>query len=170
METRNLLVVGAWAVGTFAALAAVTPVALQADQGVAKAAEIQTPKLKVNGCELSLEQGTDDAGMAGLKLVMLNPTSSSVDIKCKVRQMVEPPTDPRSRVRMMPTENWSEENDYSLAPGDRKEVALHPTKPVPVNGHGYFTIESGAQHVVALQLASNGFTPIVSPRPLPRAQ
>lgn len=105
-----------------------------------------TPKLTVEGCELTLKSDKDvyDSGeKPQLIIEAVNPTKQKMEIPLRFTLTAAKPGSALSRVLEVPETLWTTECLLTLAPGERKTVRKETDKALPVEKEISVTMSSG---------------------------
>ena len=157
MTRRDLLSMAAVAAGTFGlAVAVFLPRGLDAGEQTPKlAAQIERPKLVVNGCELSISrgEGLEAGAKPTFELVASNPTEQSASVEVSIGLTSAKPSSPLSRVPSRPSSLWQESRIIALAPGEQATFELASTAALPSEGEISVDLASGKQAISAMRFS-----------------
>lgn len=136
-KTRDLMVVGGWALGTMVVMVAMLlPSRLTAvDQPAGPAAAIARPTLTVSGVELSLVTAGDQPlaksypDMPAVEVLARNTQDRSVAVDVTTSMGVQNGAPPDSRVLMIEKQLWAQTHSITLAAGESKRIALALSAP-----------------------------------------
>ena len=122
---------------------------------------IATPKLVVNGVELTLKSAGNGDGAAlaagqkpALEIHAVNNTSDPASIQCAVAISYFQRGSEMSRMPMMPRNVWQSSRTIAVGPRQTVTVPLDVDKPLPAGGNIIVTLGSGKESIVALRTTS----------------
>lgn len=162
MTRRQLMAMGVSAAATFGlAMAGFWPAELgAAGEGESKMAEIATPRVVVNGCELMVVRADEGAAYKlgdtpTFKLVVRNPGDAEASLDWAVSMSVSEPVSPLSRRMPGARLIWENKGTTTVSAKETKEVVLGTDTSLPT-GSILVLLRSDKQVVVAMRFGIQG--------------
>jgi len=139
MKTHNVMTIGSVALGTaiLTVLAFWSPSLEAGRDGDALAAKIANPKLVSNGIEMTVVAAGTGIFSRGdepvFELRAVNTGKVATTVAVTMAMTATSPADKFSRVPVMPSRLWFQENSFTLKPHETKVIAFATHTQLPAN-------------------------------------